>query len=233
MGPRRQHPHRQGVEPAVITHLCFHGIGTCQREREPGEAKYWVSQDVFLGILDGVAGAPNVELSFDDGNASDLEIALPALRERDLTATFFALAGRLDDPVSLSAPDLRELRAAGMSIGNHGWDHIPWRSLTAQDERRELVDARTALHEASGAEVTTAALPLGRYDRAALRALRRAGYRTVYTSDRFPARPTSWLQARYSVTAEDTVESVMEVVRTRFGHREVRNVVASAVKRIR
>lgn len=233
MGPRRQYPHRQGVEPAVITHLCFHGIGECQREREPGEAKYWVSQDVFLGILDGVTGQHDIALSFDDGNASDLEIALPALRERGLEATFFALAGRLDDPVSLSAADLRELRAGGMSIGNHGWDHIPWRSLTAQDEQRELVDARTALHEACGAEVTTAALPLGRYDRAALRALRRADYRTVFTSDRFPARPTSWLQARYSVTADDTIDSVMEIVRSGIGHREVRNVVASAVKRLR
>lgn len=217
----------------MITHLCFHGIGECQREREPGEAKYWVSRDVFLGILDGVAGQPDIMLSFDDGNASDIEIALPALRERGLEATFFALAGRLDDSVSLSAADLRELRASGMSIGNHGWDHIPWRSLSAQDEQRELVDARTALREACGAEVTTAALPLGRYDRAALRALRRADYRTVYTSDRFPARRNSWLQARYSLTSDDTVESVMDVVRSGVGRQEVRNVVASAVKRLR
>ena len=217
----------------MITHLCFHGIGQCRSEREPGEAQYWVSADVFLGILDGVAGKEDVQLSFDDCNASDVNVALPALQERGLSATFFPLAGRLDDPASLTAQDLRDLRAAGMGIGNHGWRHIPWRSLGPEDERRELVEARSALEEACGADVTTAALPLGRYDRAALVSLRRAGYRTVFSSDRFPARSGSWLQARYSVMADDSVESVLAVVRSKFGHREVRNVVASAVKRHR
>lgn len=217
----------------MIAHLCFHGIGQCAEEREPGESKYWVAQDVFLGILDAVAGEKDIELSFDDGNISDHVVALPALRDRGLKATFFALAGRLDDPASLSASDLRELRDAGMTIGNHGWHHISWRSLNAQDEQRELVVAKSMLEEVCGADVTKAALPLGRYDRGVLRSLRRAGYKTVFTSDRFPARPGSWLQARYSVTADDTVESVMAVARSRYGRHEVRNMVASAVKRIR
>ena len=107
-----------------------------------------------------------------------------------MSATFFALAGRLDDPASLSAQDLRDLRAAGMTIGNHGWQHVSWRSLGPQEERREMVEARSVLHEACGADVTTAALPLGRDDRRVLNSLRRAGYRTVFTSDRFPARPS-------------------------------------------
>jgi len=35
-----------------------------------------------------------VQLSFDDGNRSDVGIALPALLERELSATFFVVAGR-------------------------------------------------------------------------------------------------------------------------------------------
>jgi peptidoglycan/xylan/chitin deacetylase (PgdA/CDA1 family) len=121
-----------------------------------------------------------------------------------------------------------------MTIGTHGWGHVSWRFLDPQEERREFVEARAVLEQACGAKVTTAALPLGRYDRVVLSRLRRAGYQTVFTSDRFPARPGSWLQARYSVTADDTVESVMAIAAgPRFGRREVRNVVASAAKRIR
>lgn len=215
------------------THLCFHGIGTCVREREPGEARYWVAEDLLLRILDGVAGQEKVEISFDDGNLSDVEIALPALRDRGLSATFFVLAGRLDDPASLAEADLRELRGAGMRIGNHGWRHVSWRGLTTEAVQREIVDARARLAEAIGAPVTTAALPLGRYDRAVLRSLNEAGYRTVYTSDRFPARPTSWLQARYSVTADDTLDTVMAITRSRPGRPETRNLLASMVKRLR
>ncbi|MDQ7992120.1 MAG: polysaccharide deacetylase family protein [Propionicimonas sp.] len=216
-----------------MINLCFHGIGTCQREREPGEARYWVTADSFRRILDVVTGRPQVRLSFDDGNASDLEIGLPELRERGLTATFFALAGRLDDPASLTPAGLRELRAAGMGIGSHGWDHIPWRDLGGAELRRELADARSVLSEVVGAPIDEAALPLGRYGRRLLGELKRYDYRTVYTSDRFPAREGSWLQARFSVTAGDTAETVRALVSDRPVASDLRNRLASAVKRLR
>ncbi|PZF85487.1 polysaccharide deacetylase family protein [Jiangella anatolica] len=219
----------------MILHLCFHGIGTCERERErePGEAGYWVTEPVFRQILDEAAKHPHVRLSFDDGNASDVAVALPALKERGLRATFFALAGRLDDPVSLSAADLRDLRDAGMGIGSHGWDHVQWRGLPAAAARRELVEARAALTEASGGPITEAALPLGRYDRQLLGRLRRAGYEAVYSSDRFPARSRGWLQARYSVTAGDTAESIRTYITHRPGLRDARNAAVSVIKRLR
>ena len=217
----------------MIVNLCCHGVGACAHEHEPGEAGYWMNEDVFLGVLDVVATRENVRLSFDDGNRSDADIVLPALRERGLRATFFPLAGRLDDPASLSTSDLRKLRAEGMSIGSHGWTHTAWRGLSDAEAGREFFDARIALEEASGAEITEAAFPLGSYDRSTLRHLRSAGYRAVYTSDRFPARRSAWMRARYSVTAADTVESVTRIVRRRPGVREMRNVLASAVKRMR
>jgi peptidoglycan/xylan/chitin deacetylase (PgdA/CDA1 family) len=217
----------------VIINLCFHGIGTMVREREPGESRYWVSEERFRRILDEVVDRPRVRLSFDDGNHSDLAVALPALRERTLQASFFALAGRLDDPASLSPADLRELRASGMRIGSHGWTHAPWRGLDAVAAQRELVEARAVLAEASGGEIDAAALPLGRYDRRLLTRLRRIGYRTVYTSDRFPARSSAWLQARYSVTAVDTTDSIRSVLTHPPGVRECRNIAANAVKKLR
>lgn len=217
----------------MIINLCFHGIGSIDHEREEGESRYWVTTDRFLRILDEVRESPHVRLSFDDGNRSDVEVAFPALCERSLRASFFALAGRLDDPASLSPVDLRELRGAGMEIGSHGWAHAPWRGLDEEEARRELVDARSALVEASGGEVKDAALPLGRYDRQLLGRLRQIGYRTVYTSDRFPARSSAWLQARYSATEQDTVESVRSVIARRPGARDVRHLMASAVKRLR
>lgn len=217
----------------MMSNLCFHGIGVCTNEREPGEARYWVSEDVFRGILDVTHDRSDVTISFDDGNHSDLDIALPALRDRNLRATFFALAGRLDDPASLSPADLRDLRINGMGIGNHGWSHIPWRALSLADARRELIEARQALAEASGGVILDAALPLGRYDRRLLSQLRDAHYRTVFTSDRFRSRPGSWLQARYSVTAADTVESLRALLVRRASFTDVRNVTASLMKRIR
>lgn len=218
--------------PSTI-HLCFHGIGAAGPEREPGESRYWVTADAFHRMLDAIVDLPRVSLSFDDGNRSDVEIALPALRERGLTATFFALAGRLDDPASLSPRDLRELRAAGMRIGSHGWQHRSWRGLSDADARQELVDARSALAEAAGTAITEAALPLGQYDRRTLARLRAASYRAVYSSDRLRAREGAWLRPRHSVTAHDTADSVRRIATSSGGLAAVRNALASAVKRAR
>jgi peptidoglycan/xylan/chitin deacetylase (PgdA/CDA1 family) len=217
----------------MTVHLCFHGVGRIAHEREPGEARYWVGVDVFLRILDLLPGRNEVSLSFDDGNRSDVDTALPALAERGLTATFFPLAGRLQDAASVGRDDLRQLRAQGMLIGTHGWQHTPWRGLDDADARRELIDARTVLEAAAGARITQAALPLGRYDRQLLGRLTDAGYERVFTSDRFRAGENSWLQPRYSVTASDTPDSVLAILDRRAGVRDVVGMARSVVKRLR
>lgn len=217
----------------MTIHLCFHGIGVIEREREPGESRYWVTESSFHRILDVIPTDTDVTLSFDDGNRSDADIALPALLERGQDATFFALAGRLDDAASLGPDDLRRMLEAGMRIGNHGWAHVPWRGLSGEDARREFVDARTALEEASGTTITQAALPLGRYDRQVLRHLKDAGYQAVFTSDRFPAIGTAWLRPRYSITATDTAESVARILTRGLGIDDAIRLGKSLIKRLR
>src|SRR5947209_4933290 len=102
------------------TILTFHGVGSTDRQLDPGEADVWVDHHQFLALLDRVAGRDDVQITFDDGNASDLELGLPALSDRGLTATFFVVAGRLEAPGFLDEPDVRSLRDAGMQIGSHG-----------------------------------------------------------------------------------------------------------------
>lgn len=217
----------------MIINICFHGIGVCVREREQGESRYWVREPHFLRILDEIAMHRDVRVSFDDGNISDVTVALPAMQARELFGTFFALAGRLDDPASLNTSDLQLLRRSGMTIGSHGWSHISWRGMTDDVAHHELVDARAALIEASRGAVDLAALPLGSYDRKVIGRLEHCGYTTVYSSDRFRARPDSWFQARFSVTADDTRESIREMILHRPNLGDARNMLASAVKRVR
>ncbi|WP_406046277.1 polysaccharide deacetylase family protein [Micromonospora sp. NBC_00898] len=191
-----------------LVNICFHGIGTPKRDLEPGEDAYWIGADQYLRILDEIATWPSVQISFDDGNASDIELGLPALLERELTADFFVLAGRLDTAGSLSSNDVRELRRHGMGIGTHGMWHRSWRGLSAARRFEEFVTARQRLAEASRTAVEIAACPLGRYDRRALNSLRTLGYRRVYTSDRRRARAGAWFQPRFSVRNQDTPENL-------------------------
>ena len=130
-----------------------------------------------------VAAGAAVAITFDDGNCSDVERALPALAERDLTATFHVCAGRLDLPGYLDGSAVQHLRSSGMSIGSHGWDHVDLRALSDPDLVRAAQDSRQRLGEVCGEAVTSFAVPLGSYDRRVLRHLRH--YRAVCHERRY------------------------------------------------
>ena len=151
--------------------LTFHGLGDIDRDLDPGEADVWVSRERYLSLLDAVQDRDDVRITFDDGNLSDLEIGLPALRARGLSATFFVVAGRLGTPGFLDADGVRELQAAGMTIGCHGMRHRPWRRLAGHDLHEELVEAKRKLEDVVERPVTEAACPFGSYDRRVLRSL--------------------------------------------------------------
>ncbi|MCF6469361.1 polysaccharide deacetylase family protein [Nonomuraea sp. MG754425] len=183
----------------AVTNLTVHGIGETTRELDRGEDTTWVSVEQFERVVDAVAGRPDVRITFDDGNASDVEIALPRLLERGLTAEFFVLAGLLGEPGRLTADGVRELVGRGMRVGSHGWAHRDWRTVTADQAAEELSRAHEVLGELTGGPVSRVAIPFGSYDRRVLRRLRGAGVTRAYTSDGGRARPGSWLQARNSL----------------------------------
>lgn len=217
-----------------LINVCFHGIGEPARFLDPGEAPYWITHDGYLDVLDVLADEPDVRISFDDGNASDVECGLPGLLERGLRATFFVLAGRLDRSGSLSTTDVQELDAQGMSIGTHGMDHRSWRGMDAGTRRRELETARQVLRDVVGRPVTDAALPLGQYDRELLKNLRELGYTAVHTSDRRRAREGAWLQPRFSVRDGDTADIVRQTMLGRQSTaRRAERVLVGTVKRWR
>ena len=186
----------------------FHCVGKPRRDLADGEDEVRVDSRQFAEILDVVAGRDDVRLTFDDGNTSDVAEALPELLRRGLRAEFFICAGRFGTPEFVDEDDIRELRRAGMSVGSHGMDHVPWRRLDRSAIDHEIVQAKERLEHALQASVDTAACPFGAYDRRTLSALRAAGFERVYTSDRGRAGSTDWLVARNTVRRRDSAESI-------------------------
>lgn len=199
--------------------IIFHGIGKPGRVLEPGEAPYWVSEDRFVAILDQVMAQPDpfrFRLSFDDGNASDHDIALPHLRTRGLSADFFVLAGRIGSAGSLSKDQIRALRDAGMKIGSHGIDHVRWPDLGSAALARELSGSRQTIEAMTGRTVDTAGIPFGSYNARVLRALRIAGYKTAYSSDRGLMTQGGFLCPRTSVRLEMDDADISDVLAGRM-----------------
>jgi peptidoglycan/xylan/chitin deacetylase (PgdA/CDA1 family) len=214
--------------------LNFHGIGTPGRALEPGEARFWIDRDIYCAILDLIAGeGPKVQVTFDDGNRSDIEIGAPELEARGLSATFFVLAGRLDTPGSLAPADLRALVAAGHRIGTHGFDHVDWRRLHGASAAREFDTARTVLAAAAGCPVGEASVPFGAYDRRVLRALRARGMSAVHTSDRGVVYGAPFIRPRNCIRADTDLASVRAILAGREGvARRIRRGLGIAHKRL-
>ena len=217
---------------SVIVNI--HGIGTPARELDPGEDVAWISVPQFEMVLEAATGREDVRLTFDDGNASDVEIALPRLLERGLRAEFYPAAGLLGDPGRLDKDGVRELHRAGMTIGSHGWAHRDWRRLTADQIHEEFVEAPKFLGDLIGVPVTRASIPFGSYDRHVLRRLRDARADRAYTSDGGRAREGSWLQPRNSLRSSLDAEWIRRVMHSPPSlPRRARQVAARTVKRLR
>jgi peptidoglycan/xylan/chitin deacetylase (PgdA/CDA1 family) len=186
-----------------LVNLCFHGIGTPKRELEPDEEQYWVEVDQFEEMLGLIRRYAFIHITFDDGNASDLTYALPALLTHGLTASFFVVAGRIDTSGSLTSDGVRALVRSGMRVGAHGLAHRPWRTLDDNGLEAEMHATRT-IADVAGVPIREAACPFGSYDRRVLSALRRHGFRLVYTVDGGHAKRGAWLQPRYTIRRDDT-----------------------------
>jgi peptidoglycan/xylan/chitin deacetylase (PgdA/CDA1 family) len=143
-------------------------------------------------------GGPYVALTFDDGYADNRVHALPLLAARGMTASFFVTAGFLerDEEVMahlaevwsagggelcpLSWTEVRELRAAGMSVGSHTWSHSNLARLSPAGAEQDLRRSREVLEDRLGEPVRTVAYPWGKLGRhvtdETLVAARRAGF---------------------------------------------------------
>ena len=167
---------------------------------EPGYIRYVVTERAFRQQLDwlssagirgdsvsGVLTTPpqqrSIVLTFDDGSASDLDIAAPELLRRGFRATFFVTTGFLGRPGYLTASQVRELCDLGFEIGSHGVTHRYLTDLSLAEARSELVDSRSTLQDITGRSIQRVSAPGGRWDRRVARLARDAGFIMLATSD--------------------------------------------------
>jgi peptidoglycan/xylan/chitin deacetylase (PgdA/CDA1 family) len=182
--------------------LNIHGVGDNVREFEPGERPYWLEREELAKVLDFVqmlSFSLPIALTVDDGNSSDYEIVAPELRKRGLLATFFVLAGKLDQAGYLRRSQVRDLSAEGFKIGSHGLHHVRWTTCDPTSLALELDKSKEILEDVTGRTISAAAAPFGSYDWGVLRALARSGYQQVFSSDGAPRLTSAWPTPRLTL----------------------------------
>ena len=198
--------------------LNFHGVGKLPVAVDNAEAAVWWGEVPFLRALDEIAAAAQnlecpISITFDDGNASDLSIALPALVERGLNATFFICAGRVGMVHYLDAVAIADLLQSGMAVGSHGMNHVDWRRTNDRELDTEIVGARKRLEDICGQRIDDVAIPFGSYDRRVIKRLKCEGWRCVYSSDGGFARAGAWFKPRQTLGKVWEQDSIVPKIR--------------------
>ena len=135
-----------------------------------------------------------VAITFDDGYADNLQLALPILLKFGFQATCYFVSRRLGlhntwdaerggaHKALMSIEQLQQWQAAGMEVGSHTATHIRLDQLDRVLAPEEIDGSRAQLKQITGSEIAGFCYPFGRYDERTLAQVRAAGYRSAATT---------------------------------------------------
>jgi peptidoglycan/xylan/chitin deacetylase (PgdA/CDA1 family) len=201
-------------------YLNFHGLGSPSPHVDERERPYWLEPERFAAFLRLAQSYEQedrrVLITFDDGNKSDVDIALPILNEFKRHASFFPNTSRIGTPDFVKAEDVIRLYNSGMSIGSHGVAHLKWTTLSNLELMEEVDQSLNVLSRLIGQPIKTVAIPFGSYDRHVLRLLARLNITAVFTSDGGPARSGAWVKPRTTVRRDTPLEALEKLLSGRL-----------------
>lgn len=221
------------------------------------EQMRWLKSNGFCGMTVSSLAQENVQLdlkkigiSFDDGYADNLEIAVPILLSMGFKATFFVATDyigakdRIDSSTGfrlykghqmLNRNDLRKLVEAGMEVGSHGISHQMLTQIPFNAAIEEISRSKHALEKWLGTRVKAIAFPNGQrgaFSDKIVGACFDVGYETVCSTlwgcydDRNSER---WLPRCEISSLDDLAEFPAKIL----GHRDYRFYIDRTIDKSR
>lgn len=133
--------------------------------------------DLFNGNIKG----KSIILTFDDGHISNYEHALPLLRAFDFQATFFIVAEFVGRENYLTIKHIHEMQAAGMHFESHSLTHSYLLPLDRKAMAFEISQSKVVIEEILNRTVNHFCIPYGFYNKALLKCVKDAGYKSAVT----------------------------------------------------
>lgn len=212
--------------------LMYHVIA----EAKPGEAypELWVPPGRFAAQMRALAdagyeavtlreleagwrdGAPlprrPVVLTFDDGYLSQSTVARPVLERLGWAGVLYLTERNVGSTIPEAS--VKRMLRAGWELGAHTATHPDVRTLDAAGLQREIGDVRRTLQDRFGQDVTSFCYPAGRYDDAAVAAVREAGFTSATTvaPGWADAETDPYLLPRVRVDPGDTPEGLLRKI---------------------
>ena len=129
-------------------------------------------------ILDKTA----VQISFDDGAVSDIEIASGVLLKHKLKATFFVTTSYIGTAGYMSWEQVKELKQKGFDIQSHSHGHQLLATLKRKEIEADLKLAKDTIEQKLGVLVEALSLPGGSLSKTVIEAALSTGHKYIFTS---------------------------------------------------
>lgn len=163
----------------------------------------FINASECLHFVRGNGGLPfrPVLLTFDDGYQDTLDVALPILKDEDISAIAFVVSQRLgrtndwDLPIGasqiklLDAEGVQELVKGGVDIGSHSRTHIKLNRISVEDLSSEIGGAVMDLEAIGLGKPLFLAYPYGEYNEKVKAAAQEAGIQAAFTVERGLVQP--------------------------------------------
>jgi FkbM family methyltransferase len=161
------------VEPALYE------ISITQFEQQLDALRRWgfttLSLQRLFEIIEGDEPLPRrpVVITFDDAFRSFIELGLPALRARNMTASVFVPAGEMGgtnrwdsalgfpERAVMNEAEIGRIMQAGIEVGVHGWVHRNLTRCSDDELREEIFRSREEMKRRLGAAPQFFAYPYG------------------------------------------------------------------------
>lgn len=131
-------------------------------------------------VLDGKRPMPKkpVALTFDDGYRDLYTDVLPILKKHKVRVTAFIVPEFINGPNSMYMWQLKEVASSGLvEIGAHTMHHTYLKGMALSRVEYEVGESKKVLEKELGMPILSFAYPYGAFDKQAIDAVRRAGFR--------------------------------------------------------
>ncbi len=192
-------PHEVSVSPAVPI-LMYHHIKDYPYGEDLSSVSIFVSPVSFEAQLDWLAsnnfqtvnlsyfqnptrisGKPIV-LTFDDGYQDAYDQVFPTLKKYGFSATFYLITDNIDKPGFLTAKEILEMQAGGMTFGSHSLSHPNLTEISEQQAQQEIYTSKKNLEKVLGKQVVDFCYPGGKLNQNAINIVANSGYETAATT---------------------------------------------------
>ena len=150
--------------------------------------------------------------TFDDGNLSDYQLAMPLIIKKKIRSIFFICPDLIGKSDYLTWSMVKEMHNYGIIIGSHSFSHKRLTLLKDDEVRFELIRSKRIIEDSIGDIVENFACPFGLYNAFTQKEAKNVGYRNFFVSNHGIYKQDNFVKPRNSINSRTSIQDAVSIL---------------------